>query len=198
MLAAVDPGSVFLCVWWCAYCINWGWCCVCVRNGRCRVTGIRHTHTLHDHTLALTPSLRLGPQHRSDGFVKHLLKAALCQGRALHVLDGPHLVGQLLALLALQRHQTLFGERAQRFAVVPQIDLGACGGARQNKCIVDINGILVLFCVDSFVWSVCVCDSPTRIMGASGQWCLISGYHFDVTFSKEEGLYVCVCGKSIN
>jgi hypothetical protein len=30
--------------------------------------------------------------------------------------------------------------------------------------------------------------SPTNIMGASGQWCLISGYHFDVTFSKEDGL----------
>jgi hypothetical protein len=25
-------------------------------------------------------------------------------------------------------------------------------------------------------------------MGASGQWCLISGYHFDVTFSKDDGL----------
>lgn len=29
---------------------------------------------------------------------------------------------------------------------------------------------------------------PTRIIGASGQWCFISGYHFDVTFSNEEGL----------
>jgi hypothetical protein len=29
---------------------------------------------------------------------------------------------------------------------------------------------------------------PTNIMGASGQWCLISGYHFDVTFSKDDGL----------
>ncbi len=28
----------------------------------------------------------------------------------------------------------------------------------------------------------------TRRTGASGQWCLISGYHFDVTFSKDEGL----------
>jgi hypothetical protein len=29
---------------------------------------------------------------------------------------------------------------------------------------------------------------PTNIIGASGQWCLISGYHFDVTFSKDDGL----------
>lgn len=29
---------------------------------------------------------------------------------------------------------------------------------------------------------------PTRIMGASGQWCFSSGYHLDVTFSNEEGL----------
>lgn len=29
---------------------------------------------------------------------------------------------------------------------------------------------------------------PTRIIGASGQWCFSSGYHFDVTFSNEEGL----------
>lgn len=28
---------------------------------------------------------------------------------------------------------------------------------------------------------------PTNIIGASGQWCLISGYHLDVTFSNEEG-----------
>ena len=28
---------------------------------------------------------------------------------------------------------------------------------------------------------------PTKIMGASGQWCLISGYHLDVTFSNEDG-----------
>lgn len=33
-----------------------------------------------------------------------------------------------------------------------------------------------------------MCDSPTNIIGASGQWCLISGYHFERTFSKEEGL----------
>ena len=29
---------------------------------------------------------------------------------------------------------------------------------------------------------------PINSMGASGQWCLISGHHFEVTFSKEEGL----------
>lgn len=29
---------------------------------------------------------------------------------------------------------------------------------------------------------------PTSIIGASGQWCFNSGYHFDVTFSNEEGL----------
>lgn len=29
---------------------------------------------------------------------------------------------------------------------------------------------------------------PTKIIGASGQWCLISGYHFEVTFSKDDGL----------
>lgn len=29
---------------------------------------------------------------------------------------------------------------------------------------------------------------PTNIIGASGQWCFISGYHFDVTFSKDDGL----------
>ena len=29
---------------------------------------------------------------------------------------------------------------------------------------------------------------PINKMGASGQWCLISGHHFEVTFSKEEGL----------
>jgi hypothetical protein len=28
---------------------------------------------------------------------------------------------------------------------------------------------------------------PTRIIGLFGQWWLISGYHFEVTFSKEEG-----------
>lgn len=31
---------------------------------------------------------------------------------------------------------------------------------------------------------------PTKIIGASGQWCLISGYHFEVTFSKDDGLYI--------
>lgn len=31
-------------------------------------------------------------------------------------------------------------------------------------------------------------NSPTKIIGASGQWCFISGYHFDVTFSNEDGL----------
>lgn len=29
---------------------------------------------------------------------------------------------------------------------------------------------------------------PTKMIGASGQWCFISGYHFEVTFSNEEGL----------
>lgn len=29
---------------------------------------------------------------------------------------------------------------------------------------------------------------PTSKIGASGQWCLSSGNHFDVTFSNEEGL----------
>lgn len=29
---------------------------------------------------------------------------------------------------------------------------------------------------------------PTKSTGASGQWCFISGYHLDVTFSKEDGL----------
>ena len=29
---------------------------------------------------------------------------------------------------------------------------------------------------------------PIKRIGASGQWCLISGHHFEVTFSKEEGL----------
>lgn len=29
---------------------------------------------------------------------------------------------------------------------------------------------------------------PTKIIGASGQWCFISGCHFDVTFSNEDGL----------
>jgi hypothetical protein len=38
------------------------------------------------------------------------------------------------------------------------------------------------------IYSVINVYSPTNIMGASGQWCLISGYHFDVTFSKEDGL----------
>ena len=30
--------------------------------------------------------------------------------------------------------------------------------------------------------------SPTKRIGASAQWCFISGHHLDVTFSKEEGL----------
>lgn len=55
----------------------------------------------------------------------NLLKAALCQCRTFHVLDRSHFVGQLLALLALQWSQPLFGERTQRLAVVPQIDLSA-------------------------------------------------------------------------
>ena len=29
---------------------------------------------------------------------------------------------------------------------------------------------------------------PTNNIGASGQWCFTSGYHFVVTFSNEEGL----------
>lgn len=29
---------------------------------------------------------------------------------------------------------------------------------------------------------------PTKIIGASGQWCLISGYHLETTFSNEDGL----------
>lgn len=29
---------------------------------------------------------------------------------------------------------------------------------------------------------------PTRSIGASGQWCLTSGFHFVVTFSQDDGL----------
>lgn len=38
------------------------------------------------------------------------------------------------------------------------------------------------------IFGTSLANSPTKIIGASGQWCFISGYHFDVTFSNDDGL----------
>jgi len=53
------------------------------------------------------------------------LEAALRQGGALHVFHSAYLVRQLLALLALQRRQTLLCQAGERLSIFAQIDFGA-------------------------------------------------------------------------
>lgn len=55
----------------------------------------------------------------------YLFQSPLRERRAFHVLDGPNLIRQLLALFPLQRRQALFREGTQRLPVLAQVDLGA-------------------------------------------------------------------------
>lgn len=53
------------------------------------------------------------------------LETALRQGGALHVFHSAYLVCQLLALLALQRRQSLLCQAAECLSIFAQIDFGA-------------------------------------------------------------------------
>lgn len=106
------------------------------------------------------------------------LETALRQGGALHVFHSAYLVCQLLALLALQRRQSLLCQAAECLSIFAQIDFGAWNTPK--RYMYDSRFQTAVF--------MSLGNLPTRMMGASGQWCFISGYHFEVTFSKDEGL----------
>ena len=50
------------------------------------------------------------------------------------------------------------------------------------------SSFLFLKSLESELHPMIMTHSPTKRIGASAQWCFISGHHLDVTFSKEEGL----------
>lgn len=68
-------------------CFLFVWCKLCIEVGCWPTQELddlvlpfslgRGEITLHNHTFALTSSLWFGSQYRPNGFVKHLLKAAL-------------------------------------------------------------------------------------------------------------------------
>merc|ERR1719319_1147152 len=66
---------------------------------------------------------RLRPQDGAHRLVKHLFESALGERRALEVFDGPDLVSELLALLALHRGVAVLRERLQGLLVLPQVNL---------------------------------------------------------------------------
>lgn len=127
-------------------------------------------------------------ENRADRLVENLLEPTLRQCRTFHIFDGPYLSKKW----KLREPRTKF-----KFWTKENCELW------RNFCFFYLQTLFANFCPCSRFMALNPCSAkrvrvslssrksifvPTRIIGASGQWCFISGYHLLVTFSKEDGL----------
>jgi len=88
--------------------------------------------------------------HIPDGLVKDTLEVALCEGRALHVLDCLDLLGDADSLLVLDGCHLLLSQALLGALVIAKIELGSDQDDGNTGCVV-LNLGVPLFVVSDTV-----------------------------------------------
>lgn len=97
----------------------------------------------HNALFVLLDHWRLKSSH--DGLVENVLETLLSERRALDVLDGAELSGELVALLVGHGSQLVSGELVENHLIASQIDLGADNEAgHAGAVVVDLGEPLLL------------------------------------------------------
>ena len=100
------------------------------------------------------PKLKL--HHIPDGLVEDTLEVALCEGRALHVLDGLDLLGDADSLLVLNGCHLLLSQTLLGALVITKIELGSDQNDGNAGCVV-LNLGVPLFVVSDNVLLQALC-----------------------------------------
>lgn len=95
-------------------------------------------------------------RHVPDGLVKDTLKVALCEGRALHVLDCLDLLGNADSLLVLNGCHLLLSQTLLGALVIAKIELGSDQNDGNARCVV-LNLRVPLFVVSDNVLFRALC-----------------------------------------
>lgn len=145
---------------------------------------------LQKETFSLSLPDRLRSQHSSDSLIKHLRgERADCEDTGGE--DSPTCLRPLWVRAEHSRYLTdriLFASFCPCSLLMGEWPLSAraCRASLSSlRSILVPENKKIFFFSETFF---CVQLLPINKMGASGQWCLISGHHFEVTFSKDDGL----------